>query len=160
MKEEKTDIDDKHEFGYGGGKLLFKSVLSKLEEMSGKEQSYYPEVKSSPYFSNEKDREKIIFVFTDGVVKDKNDEFYGGFEDYSRCYLAYMDWMNEGTAGIPVYCIYIGEENSLSEENDDRLNAFSMIGSGSSRSFFKKAFTPEALKQLTMGVILTTSPSA
>ena len=146
------------EENYGGGKLLFKSVLSKLEEMSGKQQSYFPDVASSIFFGDNDDREKIIFVFTDGIVKDRNDEFYGGIEDYSSCYLAYMDWMKDGKAGIPVYCIYIGEDQALSEENDDRLNAFSMIGSGSSKSFFKKAFTPEALQQLTMGVIDSVAP--
>ncbi len=157
-KEEKLDPYGKHEFGYGGGKLLFKSVLSKLQEMAGMQQTYYPNVEESYTFKNDNGREKIIFVFTDGVVKDRNDEFYGGFEDYSRCYLDYMDWMTNSKAGIPVYCIYVGEDEALSEENNDRLNAFSMIGSGSSKSFFKKAFTPEALQQLTMGVIDSVAP--
>lgn len=143
---------------YGGGKLLFKSVLSKLQEMSNVPQTFFPNVPASPYFSNEPDRDKIIFVFTDGVLKDKNGELYGGLENYSECKADYITWMKERNAGIPVYCIYIGEDEALSEENDDRLSAFSNIGSGSSRGFFRKAFTPEALQQLTMGVIDSVAP--
>lgn len=147
-----------HEDYYGGGKVLFKSVLSKLQEMSGKQQTYYPDVENSIYFEKEPEREKIIFVFTDGVTKDKNDDYYGGMEDYTRSYLDYLEWMQNSDAGIPVYCIYIGEDAALTEDNFNRLNAFSMIGSGSSKSFFRKAFTPEALQELTMGVIDSVAP--
>lgn len=143
---------------YGGGKMIFKSVLSKMQEMSGNGQTYYPDLASSPYFQKNDDRDKIIFAFTDGKIKDRNGEFYGGLDDYTQCYLDYISTMRNGTYGIPVYCIYLGEDESLNEEDEERLSAFSMIGSGSSRGFFKKAFTPEQLQQLTMGVIDSVAP--
>ena len=87
---------------FGGGKLLFKSVLSKLEEMSNISQTYFPNVDNSFYFKDNGDREKIIFVFTDGVFDDKSGEPYGGLEDYSKCKSEYITWMKERDAGIPV----------------------------------------------------------
>lgn len=142
---------------YGGGKLLYKSVLSKLQEMRAMPQTYF-NVDNSPEFKSNDGRDKVIFVFTDGMIKDNDGEFYGGIEDYTSSFLDYLKSMDDGRYDIPVYCIYIGEDDKLSEENEERLSAFSKIGSGSSRGFFKKAFTPEQLQQLTMGVVDSVAP--
>lgn len=148
-------VDFKKEL-LNGDKLFFQSVLSKLQEMADEPQTYFKEIKNSDYFKQDKDREKLLFVFTDGIVKDGKGDFYGGNEEYYNSFMEFMDWMERDDVKIPVYCVYIGDDNSLDENSEVLLEAFSSIGSG--QGFFRKALTPEALEQLTLGVLDSVAP--
>jgi len=141
-----------------GGKQLFKSVLAKLQEMSAEQQTYFPDVKSSMEFGMDAERDKILFLFTDGKVLDEKGDYYGGNAEYTDSYLAYMDWMDRKDVNIPVYCIYVGGDAELDSDMENSLNAFSNIGSGGTMGFFRKAFTSEALQTLTMGVLDSVAP--
>lgn len=138
-----------------GEKDLYKSILSKLEELSGEKQTYYPGTESQ-LFKNNNDA-YMIFVFTDGQLKNKNKEYYGGDIEYFQHkneYIAREIAVNKGEKKkIPIHCVYLGDK-SLDEEIIEGLQALcSKVGNDDERGKFYDRISPDTLNQVIMGTI-------
>jgi hypothetical protein len=145
-------VDELH-----GEKNLYRSILSKLQELSGKQQEYYPQVPSHIDFENN-DGEKILFVFTDGKVKNEKGEYYGGSEEYDKLRWDYWnreDAIIEGREkNIPVYCVYIGSEDELDNELRNAMGSLCITGDEDDmKGHFYTTFSPDSLESLMMGTL-------
>lgn len=146
------DPEEKH-----GEKNLYRSILSKLEELSGKDQTFYPEVRTLSEFQDD-EGEKIMFVFTDGMVKNERGEYYGGNLDYAYCRNEYFRReqaiLNGSEKNIPIFCVYIGENEILDDNLADELAALCSTGSENDlKGKFYTTITPDSLQSLMMGTL-------
>ena len=56
----------------GGEKAMYRSILSKIDEMNGGSPLYFPRVKQDPRWRDLNSQEKILIVFSDGQVYHDN----------------------------------------------------------------------------------------
>lgn len=57
---------------HSGNKLLYRTILSKLEEMSGQQQTYFPKERQNTDWLALAHRIKALFIFSDGIVYNEN----------------------------------------------------------------------------------------
>ena len=140
----------------GGEKYLFRSILSKLQELSGEPQTEltYREIKTLPDFKGN-DGDKMLFVFTDGKVKDSLTYYSGDAhfleEDcWSYFYESRFDSIRFGKMpNIPVHCVYVGDSNGLSPEDENMFRAICNTGrEDDEKGHFYKIITPDSLQDL------------
>lgn len=140
-----------------GEKNLYRSILSKLQELSGEEQTYYGDVASLPDFKDDKG-EKVMFVFTDGKIQNAQGEYYGGDYDYSLCRNEYFkreaDIRNDLRENIPIHCVYVGDTAALNETLAIDLEALCSTGKDEEmKGKFYQTLTPDSLQGLMMGTL-------
>lgn len=140
-----------------GEKNLYRSILSKLQELSGEKQTYYPNVVSLSGFQYD-EGEKLLFVFTDGKVKDEKGEYYGGAVEFANMRDDYFDREDDILEGrkknIPVYCVYIGEKEELDTTLANALAALCSTGTEEDvKGRFYTTLTPDSLQELMMGTL-------
>lgn len=140
-----------------GEKNLYRSILSKLQELSGEEQTYFTGVQSLPDFKDDSG-EKLLFVFTDGKVINPQGEYYGGDLDYSLCRNEYFKREKDIRDGlrenIPVHCVYVGDPQALDETLKIDLEALCSTGKeGDMKGKFYQTLTPDSLQDLMMGTL-------
>lgn len=146
-----------YEGSQSGEKNLYRSILSKLQELSGEEQTYFADVPSLPDFKEDKG-EKIMFVFTDGKVLNAQGEYYGGDLDYSLCRNEYFkreaDIRDGLRENIPIHCVYIGDPSALDETLSIDLEALCSTGKEEDmKGKFYQTLTPDSLQGLMMGTL-------
>ena len=138
-----------------GEKNLYRSIMSKLQELSGEDQSYYKGTEISD-FKND-GCEHILFVFTDGIVKNAKGEYYGGQGDYQTMRIDYYDWedriQNREIENIPVHCVYLGDtEGGIDPMLENELMALCSTGNADDeKGKFYKDFSLDSLEQIIMG---------
>lgn len=140
-----------------GEKNLYRSILSRLQELSGEKQTYYPEVPSHRDFESD-EGDKILFVFTDGKVKNDKGEYYGGLEEQLELREDYWNWEDAILDGkeknIPVYCVYIGEKENLDGELKNTLGSLCISGGEDDmKGHFYTTLSPDSLENLMMGTL-------
>ena len=57
---------------HSGNKLLYRTILSKLEEMSGQQPTYFPKERQNTDWLALAHRIKALFIFSDGIVYSEN----------------------------------------------------------------------------------------
>ena len=143
-----------------GEKHLYRAILSKLQELSGEDQTEdtYPSVESNGVFKNTPDQEKMLFVFTDGeVVNPRTGLHYGGDENYYNCLLKYTEREEEILNGklqnIPVHCVYVGTQKP-DETLESALTALCSSGKEDDvKGKFYQNITPDSLQSMMMGTL-------
>lgn len=149
-----TSIWNKQYFGgeyctgdQSGETDLYKSILSKLQELSGEEQTYFPQNDNDLF--KQKEGNYMIFVFTNGYIK-KDDNYYSLREDYFER----EERVRKGEIkNIPVHCVYLGEKQD--EEAESRLKALRSIVSDDfdQNGKFYDNINPDTLSQVIMSTI-------
>lgn len=152
-----THITNFYGDSQNGEKNLYRSILSKLQELAGESQTYYDDVPSLSAFKDD-DGEKIMFVFTDGKIKDAQGDYYGGDLDYSLCRNDYfkreMEIKNGQRKNIPIHCVYVGDPASLDEDLAIELEALCSTGKeGDMKGKFYQTLTPDSLQEMMMGTL-------
>lgn len=149
----------------GGEKHLFRAILSKLQEFSGLPQTdeTYPDERTHEDEFKNDGRDKIIFVFTDGKVRDeKTGEYYGGLESWDECFKRFVYYRDSigsnAMSKIPIHCIYVGQDEDLDKNTEVYLRnlCYSDNGNEVSGNLYKNNITPDTLQQLVMGIIDST----
>lgn len=143
-----------------GEKHLYRAILSKLQELSGEEQSVltYPEVGSNPVFKSGEEQDRMLFVFTDGkVINPKTGTRYGGDANYYACFDEFDKWEDDISAGgrrnIPIHCVFVGDE----DPDETLLIALKALcttgGDNEVKGRFYQNITPDSVQTLMMGTI-------
>lgn len=103
----------------GAQKFLYKAVIAKMEELSGAPATYFPEISHTDFGDS---AQKILFVLTDGKVKNEDRSPIGGDAYYSwkEDILALSKRMEDSEEPyIPICCIFMGDpEDSGSESGE------------------------------------------
>ena len=139
-----------------GEKNLYRAILSKVQELSGERENCIPDVNTMDDFLDN-DGPKIMFVFTDGLVKNEAGDYYCG-NDYARYRLEYIQREDAVMAGskqnIPIHCVYMGDPSLLDEDLRDELQAMcSHAPEGHERGKFYQTIVPDSLSSMMMGSI-------
>ena len=156
-KTEKLDTglwNNQHKDSYSSGRQsgetnLYKSVLSKLQELSGEQQTYYDSTSSNIF--KDKNGDYMIFVFTNGHI-NKDDEYYELREDYFER----ENRVKRGeTKNIPVHIFYLGDKNDLDEDTESNLKALrSIVGDDFDQNGkFYDNISSDTLTQVVMGTL-------
>lgn len=138
----------------GGGKQLYRAILSKLQELSGETSD---DISGRNPFPD--DGERMLFVFTDGKVKDSvSGEPFGGYDEFLNSWNQYVEWRKkiEGSAScnIPVHCVYVGDIDYADSNVIDDLKYICAVGSKEDeRGHFYHTITPDSLYELMMGTL-------
>lgn len=100
-------------------KYLYKAVIAKMEELSGAPSTYYPEISHTDFGDS---AQKILFVLTDGKVKNEDRSPIGGDEYYSwkEDILALSKRMEDSEEPyIPICCIFMGDPDDSGSESGE-----------------------------------------
>ncbi len=103
----------------GAQKYLYKAVIAKMEELSSAPATYYPEITHTDF---EDSAQKILFVLTDGKVKNEDRSPIGGDEYYSwkEDILALSKRMEDSDEPyIPICCIFMGDPDDSESESGE-----------------------------------------
>ena len=103
----------------GVQKYLYKAVIAKMEELSGAPATYYPEISHTDFGDS---AQKILFVLTDGKVKNEDSSPIGGDAYYSwkEDILALSKRMEDSEEPyIPICCIFMGDPDDSGSEGGE-----------------------------------------
>ena len=142
----------------GTQKYLYKAIMSKMEELSGASANHYPEVVHCPDFGDS--TQKILFVLTDGKVKNADGSFIGGasFSDWKDEIIGLSIKQESSEAPyIPIHCIYIGDPKTTGSVSDEMEALCSTTPVRDARNVLKgnfyTIFSVDDLQETLMGSI-------
>lgn len=146
----------KNDFTVKGGTeaYLYKAILSKMAELAGRRTEYYPDVMQNFDFQDTT-MQKMLFVFTDGKVKNDDGSFIGDFFDWKLEIDSISDLMKTNDYPyVAIHCIHIGDANAVSDIQDEMedLCAASPKRGDISGKFYKSLEVSE-LKETLMGTL-------
>ncbi|MGM9759342.1 MAG: FHA domain-containing protein, partial [Parabacteroides sp.] len=113
-----------------GEKEMYRSILSKIDEMNGGTPTYFPEVKQDPMWRSLNDKEKVLIVFSDGnVYRNDNMPIDSAHYDLQErllqigitspnfpiYYINFGTLMNERSTGSPEGDLMEGSDQDASE---------------------------------------------
>lgn len=114
----KSDFLEEFEVREGTQKYLYNAIMAKMEELSGSPKMHYPEVSHNPDLGDS--TQKILFVLTDGKVKNADGTYIGEFFDWKDEIMEYGEMQERSQMPyFPIYCIYFGnpaETGSVTDE--------------------------------------------
>jgi hypothetical protein len=138
-------------------KFLYKAILAKIEELSGLDKVHYPEVEHNDDLADTTGNpQKMLFILTDGKVKDEKGDFYGGFEDYNSWRIELLSEIkdkisNKEIRNIPIHCFYFGDKDGISDIERE-MNVICNTGTDDDeKGKFYYDFTPEQLQEIMGG---------
>lgn len=102
----------------GSSKKLYRSILSKLDEMEGKESVYFPKVKQDSIWSTLPAGKKQLLVFSDGQIYDENKPIDAEHFELQRKLLE----RGTETLGFPIYYVNYHQENDDMEIENEAEN--------------------------------------
>lgn len=91
-------------------KKLYRSILSKMDEMNGKQSAYFPSVEQNDVWKSLPSDKKRLIVFSDGQIYDEHKPMDSEHFDLQRQLMK----ANKETLGFPVYYV-----NFTNEEAED-----------------------------------------
>lgn len=115
----KYDFDEEFIVKEGTQKYLYKAVIAKMEELSGAPATYYPEISYTDFGDS---AQKILFVLTDGKVRNEDRSPIGGDEYYfwKEDILALSKRMEDSEEPyIPMCCIFMGDPEDSENESGE-----------------------------------------
>jgi hypothetical protein len=136
-------------------KYLYQAILAKIEELSGLPPVYYPKIVHNPALSNKKP--KMMFVLTDGRVKDDAGNFLGASNFLLwkiQLFTTIKDKIDRGEIpNIPIHCFYFGDP-AMMNGSASELKAICYTGrEGDMKGKFHTGFSPDSLKEIIRGAI-------
>lgn len=148
----------KDEFKVRAGRetYLYKAILAKMDEMAGRNTDYYPEVTQNVDLQDTT-WQKMLFVFTDGKVKNE-DNYIGGNVEFNNWKGEIIDrsmmMIDQEYPYIPIHCIYIGSSDAV---GDIQLEMEALCATTAGRDAisgeFHQLFSAQQLQDTLMGTI-------
>jgi hypothetical protein len=137
-------------------KYLYKAILAKIEDLSGLPAKYYPKIEHNPALSNKKP--KMMFVLTDGRVKNDDGNYLGGVSNFISWKVALFSTIKEKInhgeiPNIPIHCFYFGDPEMMNGSASE-LKAICYTGrEGDMKGKFHTGFSTDSLKEIMRGAI-------
>ena len=153
---ENLELEIKTHYRSNTPKFLYKAILAKIEELSGLPSKYYPKIDHNKALGNKKP--KMIFVLTDGRVKDDNGNWLGGepnfFKPKVELFLTIKEKIDRGEIpNIPIHCFYFGDPKMMNGSASE-LKAICYTGrEGDMKGEFHTGFSSDSLKEIIRGAI-------
>ena len=96
----------------GTDAYIHKAILAKIEELANVTADHYPEVEHNPALQDSS--QKLLFVFTDGKVKNENGHYIDDFFERKGEFIDLAKKQdNNEFPFIPIHCVYIGDPDGV-----------------------------------------------
>lgn len=105
-----------------GDKMLYRAMLSKLDEMNGRKSRFYPSIRQDSVWRNLNDRQKVMIVLSDGSTYSGERPMDPMHFDLQRMLLNDKDTICK----FPVYYVDYAAKDTESEDNQN--NAEALLG--------------------------------
>lgn len=96
-------------------KKLYRSILSKIDEMNGKKSAYFPKVEQNAVWESVPTEKKCLLVFSNGQIYEENKPIDAEHFELQRKLLN----LGKEENGFPIYYVnFAGEEEEVEIENE------------------------------------------
>lgn len=114
-------------------KKLYRSILSKIDEMNGRKSTYFPKVEQNAIWESVPAEKKRLLVFSDGQVYEENKPIDADHFELQRKLLN----QSKGDMGFPVYYVnFAGEEQEEVEIENEAENLVTYLCEQTGGSYF------------------------